>query len=330
MLSGALQAAITTTLDGHHGLAGWRWLFVVDGVITVVWGLAGLFMMPDLPNRPNPRAFWFKPADAELAMARLERHGRVEPKKVTWVGAKRTFSSWLAYLVPVLYIATVLGSYGNVYFALFLQALKNPDGTARWNTAQVNAIPIGGSAINVIFVWIWALLSDFFRTRWILIIIQALVAMICAIVMSIWTASPASLDVSAAYACYFITYMCLGTAPLIFSWLSDLVPEDPEARSLIVGVAIASYYAITAWSQVLVWPASQAPYYKYGWQSSIALLVIVLVVTCVLRFLEGRHYFPKRLAVLGVVGEAVRVVDSGSSRAEGNDNEEQWNACGKE
>jgi hypothetical protein len=40
------------------------------------------------------------------------------------------------------------------------------------------------------------------------------------------------------------------------------IPQDPEARSLIVGVAVAGYYAISSWSQVLVWPATQAPYCK--------------------------------------------------------------------
>lgn len=88
--------------------------------------------------------------------------------------------------------------------------------------------------------------------------------------------------------------MALGTAPLIFSWLSDLIPQDPEARSLIVGVAVAGYYAISAWSQVLVWPAKQAPYYKYGWQSAIAILVLVIIMTCVLRFIDLRYLMPKR------------------------------------
>lgn len=40
--------------------------------------------------------------------------------------------------------------------------------------------------------------------------------------MSIWTSHPATVALSAAYASYFICYLCLGTAPLIFSWLSDL------------------------------------------------------------------------------------------------------------
>jgi hypothetical protein len=42
------------------------------------------------------------------------------------------------------------------------------------------------------------------------------------IIMSVWTSHPDQLPISAAYASYFINYMCLGTAPLIMSWVSDL------------------------------------------------------------------------------------------------------------
>ena len=33
-------------LDGVSGLAGWRWLFLIEGLITLVVGIASWFMMP--------------------------------------------------------------------------------------------------------------------------------------------------------------------------------------------------------------------------------------------------------------------------------------------
>lgn len=306
MVSGALQGAISSSMDGSHGIAAWRWLFIINGIITVSWGILGFFMLPDLPNNPNPRAFWFNKRHGELAMARLARHDRAEPKKMTWAGAKRTMKLWPTYFIAILYIACVLGTYGYNYFSLFLKSLKNPDGTQRWTTTQVNVIPIGGSAINVAFVWIWALLSDFFETRWTLIIIQAVIGLIPCITMSIWTSHSTSTPLSAAYASYFISYISLGTAPLIIAWLSDLLPQDPEARSLIVGITIAGYYSVAAWSQVLVWPAREAPYYSYGWQSAIAMLMLVIGMTCALRFIDVRYLRRERLAAVeGVDGEVV-------------------------
>ena len=83
----------------------------------------------------------------------------------------------------------VLATSGYNYFNLFLKSIKNSDGSSRWTREQVNLIPIGGSASNVLFgmgtlssailllltiesVWVWALLSDALRTRWLLIVAQ--------------------------------------------------------------------------------------------------------------------------------------------------------------
>jgi ACS family pantothenate transporter-like MFS transporter len=48
MFSGYLQAAVYEGLDGH-GLRGWRWLFIMDGVITLpmaLWGMQIIFTPP--------------------------------------------------------------------------------------------------------------------------------------------------------------------------------------------------------------------------------------------------------------------------------------------
>lgn len=65
--------------------------------------------------------------------------------------SRRTFSSWVVYFIAILYIACVLASAGYGYFSLFLKSLKNADGTKVWSVSAINAIPIGGSAIQVVF-----------------------------------------------------------------------------------------------------------------------------------------------------------------------------------
>ncbi|KAK0640733.1 major facilitator superfamily domain-containing protein [Cercophora newfieldiana] len=279
MMSGALQVAILNTLEGKLGLRGWRWLFVINGIITVFIGMAGFFMLPDYPNRPNPRAAWLTDEHITMANERLDRHGRDDAKRITWKSAKRTFSMWITYLIPALYILTVLAPYGYNYFNLFLKSLINADGTPTWNTEQVNAIPIAGGAVNVLFVWIWAILSDVIQTRWTLLVAQAIIGLVPCVIMSIWTSDPINTPLSAAYASYFMTYMSLGTAPLVMSWLSDLLPQDSEARTLIVGYSIAGVYAVLSWSQVLIWPASQAPLYKFAWQLSIGFWAMVIIMS---------------------------------------------------
>ncbi|KAF9690875.1 hypothetical protein EKO04_010933 [Ascochyta lentis] len=46
---GGLLAIAILKLDGKHGLAGWRWLFLVEGVVTVGLALAFAFVLPNSP-----------------------------------------------------------------------------------------------------------------------------------------------------------------------------------------------------------------------------------------------------------------------------------------
>ncbi|EMR09935.1 hypothetical protein PNEG_01694 [Pneumocystis murina B123] len=43
---GGFIAAALETMGGLAGLSGWRWIFIVEGLITVFFGILGYFMMP--------------------------------------------------------------------------------------------------------------------------------------------------------------------------------------------------------------------------------------------------------------------------------------------
>ncbi|CAK7211100.1 hypothetical protein SCUCBS95973_001016 [Sporothrix curviconia] len=47
---GGFIAAACLTLDGRYGIAGWRWLFIVEGACTVGCGLLFSLVMPEYPH----------------------------------------------------------------------------------------------------------------------------------------------------------------------------------------------------------------------------------------------------------------------------------------
>jgi hypothetical protein len=81
---------------------------------------------------------------------------------------------------------------------------------------------MGGRAIQIAFVWIWAILSDWLQVRWQLIVLQTTLALVPMIMMSVWTSMPDQVSDKVAYMGYFMNYVILGTAPLLFSWLADM------------------------------------------------------------------------------------------------------------
>ncbi|KAK7698574.1 hypothetical protein SLS64_012442 [Diaporthe eres] len=66
-----LAGAITRGLDGRLGMEAWRWLFVIEGVITVAAAFIVPFTLLDYPLTSKR----LKPEERQLAYARLRADG---------------------------------------------------------------------------------------------------------------------------------------------------------------------------------------------------------------------------------------------------------------
>ena len=66
--SGLIAAGITGGMDGVHGLLAWRWLFIIEGSVTVVIAATAYFILPNFPRTTA----WLTDRERELAVWRLE------------------------------------------------------------------------------------------------------------------------------------------------------------------------------------------------------------------------------------------------------------------
>ena len=66
---GGLLAAAIGKMDGLQGYAGWRWIFILEGVLTCVVSFAWFFIIPDFPE--NVR--WLSAEEREFVKARLQQ-----------------------------------------------------------------------------------------------------------------------------------------------------------------------------------------------------------------------------------------------------------------
>ncbi|KAJ2979345.1 hypothetical protein NUW58_g7222 [Xylaria curta] len=98
--SGLIAAGVFSGLDGVHGLAGWRWLFLIQGVVTFGIAIAGFFILPDTPLKTR----WLTEEERQLAHDRIARdttEKRYTPTS-TWSGlwdAVRDYRVWVFTLL---------------------------------------------------------------------------------------------------------------------------------------------------------------------------------------------------------------------------------------
>jgi MFS family permease len=96
MFGGYLQTAAYTNLNGVGGMAGWRWLFIIDGIISLPIALAGYFIFPGLPSSAKP--WWLTEAEHELARKRMTDEGIEPSRKLDRTVIMRTLRRWEFYL----------------------------------------------------------------------------------------------------------------------------------------------------------------------------------------------------------------------------------------
>ena len=76
-----IQSGASSSLDGLHGLAGWRWMYIICAVITIPIGILGFLILPGTPDKPNRLVM--KELDLKVASARLRRAGHALEGHVT-------------------------------------------------------------------------------------------------------------------------------------------------------------------------------------------------------------------------------------------------------
>jgi ACS family pantothenate transporter-like MFS transporter len=102
MFSGYLQAAAYTNLNGVGGMAGWRWLFIIDGVITVPIALVGFFVFPGVPESPRP--FYISEEEIALGKRRMADYNAKPAGKLNLAVLRRTFGRWHWYIFVLAYM----------------------------------------------------------------------------------------------------------------------------------------------------------------------------------------------------------------------------------
>ncbi|KAL7815832.1 major facilitator superfamily domain-containing protein [Trichoderma gracile] len=286
MIGGFIQTGIHSSLDGRSGLAGWRWLFIVDGLLTIPVAAYGFFFFPDTPR--NTSAFYLTEDEKRLAVVRvpvIEEHS-----PITLRFLKKVLTSWYWWGFVMLWvIAGETESFSsNSLLALYLKS--HP--THKYTVSQLNNYPTGVPAVGIVSTLFWATLTDFLNGKrylvgyWIGIVGIATSIMIL-VASQHPTSSQSTTVVMAAYYIAGSVYACQAT---FFAWCNDSMRHEEHVfRAVVLAGMNLGNNAVNAWWSIIFYGASEAPWFNRGMWAMIACSIALAVWTVILQYTDRRN-----------------------------------------
>ena len=267
---GAPISGLLLEMDGVAGLAGWQWLYIIEGLPAIVLGCITPFVMTDRPGD----ATWLEPEERAWLVRAMEEEDRLKR-----AGGEHSFMAGLkdrrALAFAALYFGLVFGIYG---LGLWMPTIVNDMGD--FSYLQVGAIVFVPYAIAALWTAYWTRHSDRTRDR----AGHASTSMALAAVGLV--ASGYLLDVSSILALVALTVAAMGI-------YSAIAPFLEMPASVLAGAAAASGIALV--NSLGNLGGFVAPYAVGALNEStgdsragLLLLAAALAVTAVATFLYAR------------------------------------------
>lgn len=275
MFSGYLQAALLKNMNGRAGLAAWQWLFIFDFIITLVTVFLGLCVIPNVPT--STKAWFLSEEEKKMAVERIVNNNVVPETNMVLKSFANIFKDPKIYILMVAYTCQICGVRLYTYFNLWLKAMK-------YNQYEVNIIPTGASAVELVIAMIYGWSSDLLGSRPLIIVPGLSIALTAAIMLS---------TISTYYKPGTMAgWFLLAAAPPLNGmwqvWVSDLYTYCAEEKMIALGIINAVAFAMVAWIPLYIYPSYEAPFYKYGYHIAILFFGVGIMMAIVMALVQ-RH-----------------------------------------
>ncbi|CAG9940608.1 unnamed protein product [Clonostachys rosea f. rosea IK726] len=277
---GLLAGSITKGLDGAHGKAGWRWLFVVEGAATMGFSLIAAFVLPDFPATTS--LLKFNEEERALAIRRLQSESRTvttEENRLTPLAAfKASMTNWRTWLLVVGYMAIVGSSTLSYFYPTLVKGLGYESTAAQYMTIPIFGVAFVSTAVTGFFADRYAKYRGLILGAWMT------VAMVCSIIICAvynYTARYALLVIMAS-GLWASNGLALSYASVTFA----TVPDEVRAVSLAFVNAMGNLAQIYG---AYLFPSTDAPKYLMGFGVISGLCFTGVASYIALHYLLARY-----------------------------------------
>jgi len=264
-----IAAGILDGMEGKLGHPAWRWLFYLEGAITVFIGLITIFILPDFPE--NSRGF--TQAERDLAHLRMAEDSGMrddESDETAFQSFWQVVKDYKVWVMALSLTAMVV----SLSFNQFFPTLTGTLGYNRTVTLLLCAPPFGFATIVAFFN---ARHSDkvgerFWHIQWPLA--MGIIGFIISMSTQVLAARYVSLFLMAASYAAFVVFL---------AWISSSFPRPPMRRAVAIAF-INAFSQLGNISGAYVFPLKWGPTYQKSYGICIACFVACSIGVVIHRF----------------------------------------------
>ncbi|KAG2117467.1 major facilitator superfamily domain-containing protein [Suillus clintonianus] len=269
---GALIASgILANMNGVRGQAAWRWLFFIEGSLTVSVAIIAIFVLPDFPMTTK----WLTDDERRLALKRMEEDaaGVGDQAEAEDSGFGNGFylaiTDWKVWWFAFLSVSQVVA----LSFIFYFPTLS---ATLGYNPTVTLLLVAPPWVYAVLVTFVWTRHSDKVQERFFHMNASNVVGIIgCLISMS-------TMNTAARYVSLFLMAQSYSALILMTAWVSNTFPRPPSKRAVCFSL-INALQQLGNVAGSYVWPSGWGPTYRNSYGIVLAANVTAIAMSWVLR-----------------------------------------------
>ncbi|ORY26757.1 pantothenate transporter liz1 [Naematelia encephala] len=269
------MAAVYTSMDRLAGLAGWRWLYIICGIMSAPVAVSVFFLVPDFPE--TTKAWYLTEQEKEIGRLRAARNGTVFMTGiVNFSTFKKIVSQWRFWtLLPAyLFYATGVQSYN--YFGVYLRS-------AGYSVAMRNILPGCAFVLQIPLALLYGYIADKTGSRFLVCFVPMVLMLFPTIVLAVWP-DDNTLRVTAFMlaACFFITH-------IFFTWVNEIAHASMEERGFLIAACQCFFYAFNAFLPAIVFRQTDGPTFRKGFPTVLGANILACIAFVTIYILHQRQ-----------------------------------------
>ncbi|KDR68722.1 hypothetical protein GALMADRAFT_231048 [Galerina marginata CBS 339.88] len=279
----SILAYAITLLKGKAGLNGWQWIFLLEGLLTIVLGVLTWFFIPDFPDKSR----FITEEQRKMVLDRVQAdRGDSVPDKMTWDKLFTHLKDPLLWAFAAMFLASTMPAYAIGFFiTIILRGMGYSETLALILTAPPSAF----AAVSCFF---FAWLADRTRMRAIWMVVQNLICITGLLLAAYSQSNPVRY-----FGLFLVNAGATGCVPAVLAYSANNITSHTkravQTATIIAAGGVGGIMATTVFRQ------QDFPRYVNGMWATIGLQILMMILLGVTTFVFKRRNRLRREGKIG-------------------------------